>query len=133
MNNINLKNQQDINIKASIKILTKDNCDSKTINHFGCKIGISREILQDMETVKYANKIISENNYDVTITINESDVWFKVIYSYNEIASTIPELNIYKDYDRKFAGYITMTLGITECEVISLFRYENVELEDEEI
>lgn len=133
MNNANLKNQQDINIKASIKILTKDSCNSKIINHFGCKIGISKETLEDFKTIRYISNIISENNYHVTITIDESNVWFKVIYPYHEMILTIPALNICEDYDIKLAGYITTILGITECEVISLFCYEDVELEDEEI
>lgn len=133
MNNINLINQQDISIKTSMKILTKDSCDSKIINHFGCKIGIHKEILQDFKTIRYANNLLSENNNHVTITIYDSDVWFKVIYPYYEMVLTIPALSICEDYDRKLAGYMTSALGITECEVISLFCHEDIEIEDEEI
>lgn len=121
-----LNNEQDINVKTSMTIFGES--DSSILNNIGYKLVIPRSELQNQRMLKEIYCELDED--DVVVTISEAYISFKAIYKRPIPILTLLGLGISKGYGTNVAKYISATFGISECEVINLYCYEDVSVED---
>lgn len=123
-----LNNDKYVNIRSTMIIMGESEISTSTINNIGYKLIIPKDELQNSEMLR--NIYYEFNEEDVSITISESKVCFKVMYNRPIPILTLPALSISKGYGIRVARYITSTFGINECEVVNLYCYEDVSMED---
>ncbi|POO86829.1 hypothetical protein [Clostridium sp. 3-3] len=121
-----LNKQQDINVKTSMTIVGEN--EASIINNVGYKLVIPRSELQNQRLLK---EIYCElNEEDVAITISEAYISFKAMYKTPIPILTLLGLGISKGYGTNVAKYVAIRFGISECEVINVYCYEDVSIED---
>lgn len=121
-----LNNEQGINVKTSMTIFGEN--EASIINNIGYKLVIPRSELQNQSLLK---EIYCElNEEDVAITISEVYISFKAMYKTPIPILTLLGLGISKGYGTNVAKHIVTRFGISECEVINIYCYEDVSPED---
>lgn len=119
-------------IKSSIELLKGNNSNNQDgAMNYGFIIRVSRAYLEDTKTLRYISNFMKNEIIDLSISMNEISVEFKIIFMNYSHVNTISDLNSRVEDNINSATNLLNVFEIHEYEVISLFYLGNEPLEIE--